>query len=131
MQNGAQPLELARTTAFGYSVFNPNAFFRYVTNCQGGTSGFTSYGIRRWRSIFQTIDFLSPFITAVTSTNQQIKNGMKYKKNYVGNCIVSIKCLTNLCIQSTIKQVSESKRVQKLFSISLKVKMKYFFRAFF
>jgi hypothetical protein len=75
MPNGAQPLELARTTAFGYSVFNLTHFLDMAQIAKVVQVDLLHTESVDGRSILQAIDFLSPFIgTAVTSfPYQQIK----------------------------------------------------------
>ena len=75
MPNGAQPLELERTTAFGYSVFNLTHFLDMAQIAKVVQVDLLHAESADGRSILKAIDFLSPFIgTAVTSfPYQQIK----------------------------------------------------------
>jgi len=60
--NGAQPLELARTTAFGYSVFNLTHFIDMATMAR--TLGMDIYSAvsTDGRSITKAISFLLPYL---------------------------------------------------------------------
>lgn len=65
--NGAQPLELARTTAFGYSVFN---ITHILDACMmAKTMGIDLFGAtsKDGRSITKAIDFLTPYLGKVKS----------------------------------------------------------------
>ena len=75
MPNGAQSLELERTTAFGYSVFNLTHFLDMAQIAKVVQVDLLHAESADGRSILKAIDFLSPFIgTAVTSfPYQQIK----------------------------------------------------------
>ncbi|MFT3753734.1 MAG: alginate lyase family protein [Paludibacter sp.] len=80
--NGAQPLELARTTALGYSVFNISHFLDMC--CIAKSLNIDLYNVKSadGRSISKAIDFLVPFVgkTVEDFPYKQIKEWDKVQK---------------------------------------------------
>ena len=60
--NGAQPLELARTTAFGYSVFNLTHFLDMATIAKTLKINLLEVNSSDGRSILKAVNFLVPFV---------------------------------------------------------------------
>lgn len=60
--NGAQPLELARTTAFGYSVFNLTHFIDMATMAKSLNMDIFNAVSPDGRSITKAIEFLLPYL---------------------------------------------------------------------
>jgi hypothetical protein len=60
--NGAQPLELARITAFGYSVFNLTHFLDMATIAQTLKINLLEKKSNDGRSILKAVDFLVSFV---------------------------------------------------------------------
>jgi hypothetical protein len=85
--NGAQPLELARTTAFGYSVFN---ITHILDACMmAKTMGIDLFGAtsKDGRSITKAIDFLTPYL-------EKAKSDFPYKQIKLWDAVQQ-----NLCWQ--------------------------------
>jgi hypothetical protein len=81
--NGAQPLELARTTALGYSVFNLTHFIDMCQMAKSMNIDLFNSTSSDGRSIAKAIDFLIPYI-GKPQTNfpyQQIKDWGKVQKD--------------------------------------------------
>jgi len=82
--DGSQPLELARTTAFGYSVFN---LHHIIDMCRiGKTLGYNLLNVQSadGRSIIKAIEFLLPFSgkTVADFPYQQIRDWDKVQQEY-------------------------------------------------
>ncbi len=82
--NGAQPLELARTTAFGYSVFNLGHMIDMATMAKSLHMDIFSSCSNDGRSITKAIEFLLPYsgISANEFPYQQIKDWDKVQKEF-------------------------------------------------
>lgn len=82
--NGAQPLELARTTAFGYSVFNLSHFIDMATMAKSLNMDIFNAVSTDGRSISKAIEFLLPFLGKPQSEfpYQQIKDWEKVQTEF-------------------------------------------------
>lgn len=82
--NGAQPLELARTTAFGYSVFNLTHFIDMATMAKSLNIDIFNTTSADGRSITKAIEFLLPFLgkQAADFPYQQIKDWDKVQTEF-------------------------------------------------
>ncbi len=80
--NGAQPLELARTTALGYSVFNLTHFIDMTVMAKTLNIDLFNMGSNDGRSISKAAGFLLPYIDKPQSDfpYQQIKDWDKVQK---------------------------------------------------
>ncbi len=81
--NGAQPLELARTTALGYSVFNLTHFLDICQMAQSLNIDLYNSSSNDGRSIRKAIEFLLPFMDKPQSEfpYQQIKDWDNVQNN--------------------------------------------------
>ncbi len=82
--NGSQPLELARTTAFGYSVFNLD---HIIDMCSiGKTLGYDLLNVQSadGRSVIKAVEFLLPFAGKAVADfpYQQIRDWDKVQQEY-------------------------------------------------
>ena len=82
--NGAQPLELARTTAFGYSVFNLTHFIDMATMAKSLNIDIFNAVSPDGRSITKAIEFLLPYLGKPQSEfpYQQIKDWEKVQTEF-------------------------------------------------
>ena len=80
--NGAQPLELARTTALGYSVFNLTHFIDMCQIAQNLGIDLFNTTSTDGRSILKAVEFLVPYIGKPQSDfpYQQIRDWEKVQK---------------------------------------------------
>jgi hypothetical protein len=82
--SGAQPLELARTTAFGYSVFNLTHFIDMATMAKSLNMDVFNAVSPDGRSITKAIEFLLPFLGKPQTEfpYQQIKDWEKVQTEF-------------------------------------------------
>ena len=82
--NGAQPLELARTTAFGYSVFNLTHFIDMATMAKSLNIDIYNTTSADGRSITKAIEFLLPYLGKPQTDfpYQQIRDWEKVQKEF-------------------------------------------------
>ena len=82
--NGAQPLELARTTAFGYSVFNLTHFIDMATMAKSLNINIYYTTSADGRSITKAIEFLLPYLGKPQTDfpYQQIRDWEKVQKEF-------------------------------------------------
>ncbi len=82
--NGAQPLELARTTAFGYSVFNLNHFIDMAKIAKSLYIDVFNATSSDGRNITKAIDFLLPYLGKPQTEfpYQQIKDWEKVQTEF-------------------------------------------------
>lgn len=82
--NGAQPLELARTTAFGYSVFNLTHFIDMATMAKSLNIDIYNATSADGRSITKAIEFLLPYLDKPQTDfpYQQIRDWEKVQKEF-------------------------------------------------
>ena len=80
--NGSQPLELARTTAFGYSVFNLTHFIDMAIMARSLNIDLFNATSDDGRNITKTIEFLLPYLGKPQSEfpYQQIRDWDKVQK---------------------------------------------------
>ena len=70
--DGRQPLELARTLSWHYSIFNLQAWFRIAALGERVGLDVWNYATRDGRSLRAALDFLTPFARGAEWTHQQI-----------------------------------------------------------
>lgn len=94
--NGSQPLELARTTAFGYSVFNLTHFIDMATMAKSLNMDIFNAVSPDGRSITKAIDFLVPYFGKPQSEfpYQQIRDWEKVQTEFCWQLLRADKLMT-------------------------------------
>lgn len=111
--NGAQPLELARTTAFGYSVYNLTHFIDMSIMAKSLNIDLFNATSTDGRNITKAIEFLLPYLGKPQTEfpYQQIKDWEKVQKGFCWQLLRADKFMPNPVYKNMyIKYISSSEK---------------------